>query len=257
MSNMLVSAKFAFEEGVSATLSFRHVQKEWDGDNDVLSVYYKNTDAGEWQLLSQYNRAYESWTTAEIELPNLSQNYYIAFFADLNYGFGIGLDDIKIEIGGCVVPQISLSLESSEHPILSWTGNAETYSLYKNDTLIIDTDNNTYELTDSYSVGDCFVVVAHCDDTDVRSEPYCMAGVADEVMSQFEIYPNPASDRVEVVCEGMTGITLYSMLGKAVLSKAVDSDVCTLSVYGLPAGVYMVAVDCTKGRLMGKLTINN
>lgn len=257
MSNMLVSAKFAFEEGVSATLSFRHVQKEWDGDNDVLSVYYKNTDAGEWQLLAQYNREFASWTAESMELPNLSQNYYIAFFADLNYGFGIGLDDIKIEIGGCVVPQISLSLESSEHPILSWTGNAETYSLYKNDTLIIDTDNNTYELTDSYSVGDCFVVVAHCDDRDVRSEPYCMAGVADEVMSQFEIYPNPASDRVEVVCEGMTGITLYSMLGKAVLSKAVDSDVCTLSVYDLPAGVYMVAVDCTKGRLMGKLTINN
>ncbi len=256
MSNMLVSAKFAFEEGVSATLSFRHVQKEWDGDYDILSVYYKNTDAGEWQLLTRYNRAYESWTTAEIELPNLSQNYYIAFLADLNYGFGIGLDDIRIDVGGCSVPVISTFENTFGQLCLRWFGNADYYVLYKNGEMLAELPNNTT----SYRVdsdGGCYVVEAHCGNAVSRSEEYCVDAIADVAADSYKLYPNPASDRVEVVCEGMTGITLYSMLGEAVLSKDVDSDVCILSVDDLPAGVYMVAVDCTKGRLMGKLTINN
>ncbi|MBO7134605.1 MAG: T9SS type A sorting domain-containing protein [Bacteroidales bacterium] len=255
MSNMLESAKFAFEEGVSATLSFRHVQKEWDGDNDVLSVYYKNTDAGEWQLLTRYDRAYESWSSAEIELPNLSQNYYIAFYADLNYGFGIGIDDIRIEVGGCVVPQISFVGIGSESPNLTWTGNAETYSLYKNGVLLADTDNNTYELAGSYSAGDCFEVVAHCNDGDVRSETYCLTGVADEVLSQLEIYPNPASDRVEVACAGMKLVALYDVLGRKVLEMNADSDRVSLPLEGMQAGLYVVIVDCAGGRLMKKLEI--
>ncbi|MBR4583948.1 MAG: T9SS type A sorting domain-containing protein [Bacteroidales bacterium] len=114
--------------------------------------------------------------------------------------------------------------------------------------------------TTSYRVdsdGGCYVVEAHCGNAVSRSEEYCVDAIADVAADSYKLYPNPASDRVEVVCEGMTGITLYSMLGEAVLSKAVDSDVCILSVDDLPAGVYMVAVDCTKGRLMGKLTINN
>ena len=256
MSNMLVSAKFAFEEGVSATLSFRHVQKEWDGDNDVLSVYYKNTDAGEWQLLAQYNREFASWTAESMELPNLSQNYYIAFFADLNYGFGIGLDDIRIDVGGCSVPVISTFENTFGQLCLRWFGNADYYVLYKNGEMLAELPNNTT----SYRVdsdGGCYVVEAHCGNAVSRSEEYCVDAIADVAADSYKLYPNPASDRVEVVCEGMTGITLYSMLGEAVLSKAVDSDVCILSVDDLPAGVYMVAVDCTKGRLMGKLTINN
>ncbi len=256
MSIMLVSAKFAFEEGVSATLSFRHVQKEWDGDNDVLSVYYKNTDAGEWQLLAQYNREFASWTAESMELPNLSQNYYIAFFADLNYGFGIGLDDIRIDVGGCSVPVISTFENTFGQLCLRWFGNADYYVLYKNGEMLAELPNNTT----SYRVdsdGGCYVVEAHCGNAVSRSEEYCVDAIADVAADSYKLYPNPASDRVEVVCEGMTGITLYSMLGEAVLSKDVDSDVCILSVDDLPAGVYMVAVDCTKGRLMGKLTINN
>ena len=256
MSNWLVSSKFAFDEGLTATLSFRHVQKEWDGDFDILSVYYKNTDAGEWQLLTQYNRAYESWTAAEIELPNLSQNYYIAFFADLNYGFGIGIDDIRIDVSGCVIPQISFVGVGSESPYLTWSGNAESYSLYKNDELLAELTENTYALDfGSYDEDDCFSVVAHCEGGEESTGVVCLTGVASAVVPEFDIYPNPASDRVEVVCKGMTGITLYNMLGKVVVSTDVDSDVFTLSVDGLPAGIYMVAVDCTKGRLMGRLTV--
>ncbi len=256
MSNMLVSSKFAFDEDASATLSFRHVQKEWDGDFDILSVYYKNTDAGDWQLLTRYDRAYESWTAVEIELPDLSLNYYIAFFADLNYGFGIGIDDIRIDVGGCQVPHISLIISDPEHPYLTWTGNAENYSLYKNGELLAELTENTFALDfGSYDEDDCFSVVAHCEGGEESTGVVCLTGETTAIAPSFDIFPNPASDRVEVVCEGMTGITLYNMLGKAVVTKDVDSDVFSLSVDALPAGVYMVAVDCTKGRLMGKLTI--
>ena len=256
MSNLLVSSKFAFDEAVSATLSFRHVQKEWDGDYDILSVYYKNTDAGEWQLLAQYNRAYESWTQESMELPNLSQNYYIAFDADLNYGFGIGLDDVTIEVSGCMIPQISLVIDDSELPYLTWTGNAENYSLYKNDELLAELTENTYALDfDSYDEDDCFSVVAHCEGGEESTGVVCLTGEAPAVVPSFDIFPNPASDRIEVVCDGMTSITLYDALGRSVITRDVDSDAFSLSVDALPAGIYMVVVDCTKGRLMSKLTI--
>ncbi|MBO7571457.1 MAG: T9SS type A sorting domain-containing protein [Bacteroidales bacterium] len=256
MSNMLVSSKFAFAEGLSATLSFRHVQKEWDGDNDVLSVYYRNSDAGEWQLLVQYDNAYESWTAESIDLPNLSRNYYIAFFADLNYGFGIGLDDVKIEVSGCEIPHVSFVNTDLEHPYLTWTGNAESYSLYKNDELLAELTGNTYELDpDGYDGDDCFSVVAHCEGDEESTGEVCVTGVASAVAPAFDMYPNPASDRVDVVCSGMTGISLYNMLGKVVVSKHVDSDEFSLSIDALPAGVYVVVVDCTRGRQMGKLVI--
>jgi len=255
MSNMLVSSKFAFEEGLSATLSFRHVQKDWSGDYDILSVYYKNTDAGDWQLLTQYNSAYESWTADEIELPNLSQNYYIAFFADLNYGFGIGLDDIRIDVSGCVIPNISLSMDNSEHLIMSWTGNAGNYSLYINGVLLADTNNNIYEFSNSDVAGDCFEVVAHCDDGDVRSQPYCVTGVADEVLPQLEVYPNPASDRVEVVCVGMRSISLYDVIGRKVFTANPNSDRFSMPLDGLSAGLYLVVVDYIGGMTTRKLEI--
>ena len=255
MSNMLVSAKFAFAEGMSATLSFRHAQKEWDGDFDILSVYYKNTDVGEWQLLVQYDRQYASWTAESIELPNLSQNYYIGFFADLNYGFGIAIDDITIEVSGCVIPHISLSADNPEHPILSWSGNAETYSLYKNGALFADTNNNMYELADSYSAGDCFEVVAHCEEGDVRSPQFCITGIAEGVLPLLEMYPNPASDRVDIVCAGMQSVALYDVLGRKVLERNADSDNVSLSLDGMQAGIYVVIVDCAEGRLVKNLEI--
>ena len=255
MSSMLVSSKFAFDDGItSATLSFRHAQKEWSGDFDILSVYYKNTDVGEWQLLAQYDRQYASWTAESIELPNLSQNYYLGFYADLNYGFGIGIDDIRIDVRGCVIPQISLSLDNSEHPILSWTGNAESYSLYKNDELLAEITENTYALDfGSYDEDDCFSVVAHCEGGEESTGVVCLTGEASSVIPAFDIFPNPASDRVEVVCEGMKSVALYDVLGRKVLERNADSDRVSLPLDGMQAGIYVVIVDCAEGRLVKKL----
>ena len=257
MSSMLVSSKFAFDDGItSATLSFRHAQKEWDGDYDILSVYYKNTDVGEWQLLAQYNREYASWTAESIELPNLSQNYYIGFFADLNYGFGIAIDDITIEVSGCVIPQISLSLEDSEHPILSWTGNAESYSLYKNDEFVAELTGNTYTFDyDSYDEDDCFIVVAHCYGGEESTGVVCLTGEVAAVVPSFDVFPNPASDRVEVVCAGMKSLAVYDALGRKVLERNADSDRVSLTLDGVQAGLYVVIVDCAEGRLVKKLEI--
>ena len=256
MSNMLVSAKFAFDEGMSATLSFRHVQKEWSGDYDILSVYYKNTEAGDWQLLTRYNRAFESWTADEIELPNLSQNYYIAFFADLNYGFGIGLDDIRIDVSVCSVPVIYTFENNFGQLGLRWHGNADYYILYKNGELLAELPNNTT----SYRVdsdGGCYVVEAHCGNAVSRSEEYCVDDIADVVADSYMLYPNPATDEVNIVCPDRCVVSLYNALGSMVMTVDVDAGGARISLANLPSGVYMVAVDCTKGRLMRKLMINN
>ena len=77
-------------------LSFWHSQSVYGGHQDKLSVYYKNSTDGEWQLLATYQFSIANWKQREIELPNPSSNYYIAFEAELNGGYGVVLDDVEV-----------------------------------------------------------------------------------------------------------------------------------------------------------------
>lgn len=80
----------------SSTLTFWYVNKLWSPDQDELKVYYKTSLGGTWTLLNTYNTNISVWTQATIPLPNLSSDYYIAFEATENYGYGIAIDDINV-----------------------------------------------------------------------------------------------------------------------------------------------------------------
>ena len=78
-----------------AELSFMHIQREWSGDQDQLRVYYRTSSTGAWTQLLEYTSEISSWTTEEeIELPNLSSTYQLAF--EMTDGYGVGIDDVKI-----------------------------------------------------------------------------------------------------------------------------------------------------------------
>ena len=92
----LVSPLLDLSDIDNPTLSFWHAQSVASGNQDKLRVYYKNATDGEWQLLAEYIYSLANWKQREIELPNLTANYYIAFEAELNGGFGVVLDDVQI-----------------------------------------------------------------------------------------------------------------------------------------------------------------
>jgi len=94
----LVTPPFDFSNASSATLKFWHVQVEWSGDQDELRIYYKTSSSADWVLLAEYVDEVEDWTERVFDLPDLSNEYYIAFEATGQYGYGVGVDDVEVSI---------------------------------------------------------------------------------------------------------------------------------------------------------------
>ncbi len=92
----LVSPVFDFGEITGAVLEFWRKNPSWSGDIDYLKVYYRTAGDAEWTLLESYTDASSDWTKETITLVNLSSTYQIAFEANDNYGYGMGLDDVLI-----------------------------------------------------------------------------------------------------------------------------------------------------------------
>ena len=249
MYTMLVSPKFDFSN-VNRTvyLSFRHIQKTWYSDQDKLSIYYKVSDTSEWVHLRTYHQALYAWTNERVELPNVSESYRIGFSGEVRWGYGIALDDVKIELEGCIAPVVSVSQNEQGQVVLSWTGNADNYILYKNGTQFAETTSNTIVI-DSYD--GCYVVEAHCGNETISSQEYC-TGVAGFETDRYELYPNPASDEVEIVCGKNSNALFYNALGSIVMSFAVDEGHAVVKLDELPSGVYVVSVESADGRVVRK-----
>lgn len=83
----------------TATLSFMHIERSWSGDIDQLRVYYRTSSSDSWTLLAgqEYTTEVASWTTEDnINLPNPSSTYQIAFEMTDGYGFGVGIDEVIV-----------------------------------------------------------------------------------------------------------------------------------------------------------------
>ena len=92
----LISPTLNLEGATEAVLSFWHAQSVAMGDQDYLRVYYRNATDGEWQLLAHYQYSLANWKYREIQLPDVTSNYYIAFEAECNGGYGVVVDDVVI-----------------------------------------------------------------------------------------------------------------------------------------------------------------
>ncbi|MCD4796850.1 MAG: hypothetical protein K8R49_06765, partial [Candidatus Cloacimonetes bacterium] len=96
----LITPQIDMGTATEVELKFWHAQQFWSPDQDFLRVYYKDSAAGAWTLLAEYLGDIPDWTEEVIILPNLSDDYYIAFEGEDGWGYGIGLDDISIEEAG-------------------------------------------------------------------------------------------------------------------------------------------------------------
>lgn len=83
----------------SGTLSFWYINRSWGGDIDAFGVEYR-VNGGAWQSLFSTAAAHETWTQQSIDLPAaaLAANFQLRFTYTDNYGYGVGLDDICMEL---------------------------------------------------------------------------------------------------------------------------------------------------------------
>ena len=118
----------------SPMIGFWYTNKEWEGDQDEMTVYYRTSPTDTWTLLASYTDNVAAWTYDSLALPNPSATYQIKFVGLTNYGFGINLDDIVIKempVTVCLAPtDVTVSDITASTAEVNWTNNANlTYEL--------------------------------------------------------------------------------------------------------------------------------
>ncbi len=80
----------------NSKLIFWHVQDAWGSDQDTLAVYFKEGAAGTWTYLQGWTGEITDWQEEDIVIPSSSNDVYIGFFGYQGYGWGVGIDDVKV-----------------------------------------------------------------------------------------------------------------------------------------------------------------
>ena len=94
----LVSPMFDFSTATEGTINCWFVNRSWAGDIDYFGVYYR-VNGGAWQQLYYTTNAHSTWTEmGEIQLTGFANNYQIGFLMHDKYGYGVGLDDVEINV---------------------------------------------------------------------------------------------------------------------------------------------------------------
>lgn len=90
-------------------IKFYHIQLNWDDDLDYLKIYYKNSPEAQPVLLAEYTSLIYPWRLDSLALPNPSANYQLYFEAYLNWGYGVGVDNVIVyDRNGSVTPPVEL-----------------------------------------------------------------------------------------------------------------------------------------------------
>ncbi len=92
----LISPPLDFTGKSVATLSFWYYNQKWTPDQDELRIFYRTSASGVWTQLAFYNTNISVWTKVDLDLPNLSSDYYIAFEGNALYGYGVCVDDVSV-----------------------------------------------------------------------------------------------------------------------------------------------------------------
>ncbi|MGM0406535.1 MAG: T9SS type A sorting domain-containing protein [Bacteroidota bacterium] len=112
-TSKLVSPKLNLSSGENFLLSFYIHMPAFNNDVHQLNVLYKKADSLDWKLIRSFHDDISSWEKKNIPLPELTDNYYIAFEAVGLRGPGVSIDSISImEDTKFIEPQIFIDSDS-------------------------------------------------------------------------------------------------------------------------------------------------
>ena len=125
-SSVLISRPMDITALASPQVTFQIANPSWGTDQDVLEVWYKATAADAWSVLGTYSDATTTFSEVTLNLPNASNDYYIAFNATSGYGYGVLIDDVCIAEGpSCLDPtDLAVSDITTTTASVSWTANS-------------------------------------------------------------------------------------------------------------------------------------
>ena len=103
----LTSPLFDLSGLTNPYISFFHIHQKWVSDQDKLYVYYKTSPTAAPVLLASYVDNITSWQLDSLALPSPSAEYQIIFEGHADYGYGIGLDQVRVYGENIVGPVIT------------------------------------------------------------------------------------------------------------------------------------------------------
>ena len=191
---MLISPVLDLSSLTSASLSFWYVNRSWAGDIDGLTVSYRtDTTTDNWTLLDSYTAGTSEWTEASFDLTTLSATFQLAFSYTDSYGYGVGLDEIRLG-----APPTCFRVQS----ITATNVTAESMTITWVDTL----NTNTYTLSywpNNAAEGDTVEVFG------ISGNSYALSGLNAQTYYYFSIVPDCSTGDVQTLmgsamtdCEG-------------------------------------------------------
>lgn len=121
----LITKPINISSVIKPQLEFYRCMPEFGGDIDVLTILYKVAADSAWKNLATYSNLADDWTLHQIELPNKSSTYYIAFQATAKFGGGVYIDDVIVYEAETIPKRISSLIvsQASSDFVLNNTNN--------------------------------------------------------------------------------------------------------------------------------------
>ena len=76
------------------------------------------------------------------------------------------------------------------------------------------------------------------------------AAVDETEIQAIEVFPNPASDKINFKAEGLQNVTVYDMTGQKIGSYQATSDDFSMDVNNFKSGLYLFAIQLKNGNLV-------
>ena len=120
-----------------------------------MKVYYKADLSDDWTQIANYTEDISTWRRDTIILPNPSETYQLAFEANLDYGYGVCIDNVSIyESAGeqpepCDAPTaLIVSNITQTSADFTWNGTATSYEVRLNENAAETVTTTSKSFTD-------------------------------------------------------------------------------------------------------------
>lgn len=144
--------------------------------------------------------------------------------------------------------------------VLSWEAaeNAVSYDIYCNGNRISTASATSYIDLQGHE-GDTYYIITNCANggtSDASESATAIVTGISEVENNIAIFPNPASDIVEIsATQNITRIEVVSATGQIMHETEVNEESVSINVENLPSGTYFVRIFCNPDVIVKKLVV--
>lgn len=282
-SARLTSPVFDFSGYENITLDYDLYIRPYNNVYDSVGVYYRTSSDAPWTYLRSHtdNMGTNTYISYSTPLPNTGNEYQVMFLGEGLDGNSIFLDNISVSGDSihdapdtCPVPtnlEQQIALRDAANITVCWVDHAGVSQW----NLQYRRENSGEEWTTVTVTGTpCHEIVGLINGTvyEIRVQAICDEerlsewsvilsaiasdnGIEDHLDGHILLFPNPASDYVEIRANGneleITGIEVYDVYGKLIRTVVVadnnNSRQTRINVAGLAAGTYFAHLHTHQG----------